>query len=212
VSRCLIIVVGAHPGHKYTEFTLCTVTVTLTFLSPPTHAHSLHIQISNYASTISPQTDAASKGYTQVMWLFGPDAEVTEVGTMNVFFVWTTREGKRQLVTAPLDGTILPGVTRSSALELARGWGDLEVVERVFTMGEVTEAIDEGRMLEAFGTGTAAVLSPIASVHFEGRDLNIPLDAEDPDALAGPVAQRMWDEITSIQYGKKESDWSVIVE
>ena len=118
-----------------------------------------------------------------------------------------------------------------------------QVTERVFTMGDIADAIDEGRMLEAFGTGTAAVLSPIASVHFEvrsldelhsfgcsilhsflahnsvvyslllqGRDLTIPLNAADPDALAGPVAQRMWDEITAIQYGKQDSDWSVVVE
>ena len=113
---------------------------------------------SNYASTISPQTAAANKGYTQVMWLFGEDAEVTEVGTMNVFFVWRNKvTGERELVTAPLDGTILPGVTRATALELARSWGDLQVTERVFTMGDITDAIDDGRMLEAFGTGTAAV-------------------------------------------------------
>jgi len=80
----------------------------------------------NYAPTIGPQTEAAEKGYSQVLWLFGEDDQVTEVGTMNMFTFWINEEGEKELVTAPLDGTILPGVTRDSILQLAREWGEFK--------------------------------------------------------------------------------------
>lgn len=66
-------------------------------------------------------------GYSQVLWLFGDDDQVTEVGTMNMFTFWVNEDGERELITAPLDGTILPGVTRQSILELARDWGEFKV-------------------------------------------------------------------------------------
>ena len=77
----------------------------------------------NYGPTILPQMEAAKKGYTQVLWLFGEDHQITEVGTMNLFFLWEKADGGQELVTAPLSrGDILPGVTRDSVLELCRGW------------------------------------------------------------------------------------------
>jgi branched-chain amino acid aminotransferase len=82
---------------------------------------------SNYAGGILPQALAAKKGYSQILWLFGD--QVTEVGTMNIFFFWINKQGKKELVTAPLDGTILPGVTRDSILSLARDWKEFEVSE-----------------------------------------------------------------------------------
>lgn len=166
----------------------------------------------NYAATIEPQMEAAKKGYTQCLWLFGDDAEVTEVGTMNFFVLWDRADGKRELVTAPLDGTILPGVTRQTVLDLARQWDEFEVTERIFTMKEFLNAVKEKRVVEAFGCGTAAVVSPVKAVHFEGTEYDIPLQPDDDTALAGELTQRVWDSITDIQYGAVDSPWSVVVE
>lgn len=165
----------------------------------------------NYAPTIAVQRAAAAKGYAQVLWLFGPERQVTEVGTMNLFVLWRRPgDGALELVTAPLDGTILPGVTRDSILALARGWGECGVAERAFTMPQLAEALDAGRVLEMFGAGTAAVVSPIRALHYEGRDRAVPVDA----ALgAGPLTRRLWQELLDIQYGRKEHEgWSVVVE
>ena len=155
---------------------------------------------------------AAEKGYSQVLWLFGDDLEVTEVGTMNMFVFWTNAEtGRKELRTAPLDGTILPGVTRQSVLDLAREWGEFDVVEETFTMPELALALDEGRVEECFGCGTAAVVSPICKIGFNGRDYDVPIDPDDDAALAGKLTQRVWDTICDIQYGRVESPWSVVV-
>mmetsp|Transcript_37170 Transcript_37170/g.61134 ORF Transcript_37170/g.61134 Transcript_37170/m.61134 type:complete len:405 (-) Transcript_37170:148-1362(-) len=171
---------------------------------------------SNYGPTIRPQHEAASLGYTQIMWLF-PDRQnddyfVSEVGTMNQFFFWKNKDGEQELITAPLDGTILPGVTRDSILTLVRDWGRFKVTERPFTMSEVIEAIEEDRMLESFGAGTAAIVSPVNRIGWKGKDYAIPLDREDPNANAGPLATELFNTILDIQYGKKEyKNWSVIV-
>src|ERR1051326_3483476 len=101
--------------------------------------------------------EAATRGFQQNLWLFGPEEYMTEVGTMNLFVAIKNKEGQKELVTAPLDGTILEGVTRDSVLGLARerlepqGW---KVSERKMTMKELAEAADDGRMLEVFGAGT----------------------------------------------------------
>jgi len=122
-----------------------------------------------------------------------------------VFFCFQTEDGKTELVTPPLDrGDILPGVTRDSILHLARGWGDDVVVsERFPTMTEIQKAADEGTLLEAFGAGTAAVVTPISCIQYKGKDIEIP--------ATGPMAKRVWNEITGIQYGTLEGPegWSV---
>ena len=109
--------------------------------------------------TLAAQAEAREQGFDQILWLFGPDGEVTESGASNFFVVWRPKEGgKLQLVTAPLDDKIiLDGVTRRSLLQLAweRLSEEVEVVERKFTIGEVKAAIDEGRMVEVFTSGTA---------------------------------------------------------
>lgn len=164
----------------------------------------------NYAPTIAPQMAAAAKGYTQVLWLFGPQREVTEVGTMNLFVHWKNSDGVEELVTAPLDGTILPGVTRDSIIHLAREEG-LTVSERTYTMDELAAACDDGRVYEAFGAGTAAIVSPINNVAYNGRDYAIPVD---PEEDAGPVALKMFKRLTDIQYGRVEGPpgWSVVID
>lgn len=121
----------------------------------------------NYGPSLLASDEARLRGFNQILWLFGSDCEVTEAGASNFFLVWKTKEGKVQMVTAPLgDQIILPGVTRRSVLELARErFGEeLEVVERKFFMQEVEEAVDEGRLIEAFAAGTAVSLTPFFSV------------------------------------------------
>jgi branched-chain amino acid aminotransferase len=128
---------------------------------------------------------------------------------MNFFVLWRTPSGRTELVTAPLDGTILPGVTRQSILDLARSWGEVDVSERKFNMVELAAAVREGRVLEAFGAGTAAVVSPVKMVRYNGVDYHIPLDPADPGAGAGPLARRMWAALGDIQYGRTPHEWSV---
>ena len=107
---------------------------------------------------------------------------------MNFMLLWVNEQGQRELVTPPLDGTILPGVTRQSILDLCRQWGEFAVVERRIPMAAVLKAASEGRILEAFGAGTAAVVSPVKLIHFNGVDITVPLDPSDPNAGAGACA------------------------
>lgn len=118
----------------------------------------------NYGPSLVAHQHALERGYDQILWLFGKEATVTEAGASNLFVIWRTREGVIQLVTAPLEGSvILDGITRRSILAFARsklspGYGDLEkidVVERTYSMKDIIEAIEEDRMIEAFAVGTA---------------------------------------------------------
>lgn len=133
----------------------------------------------NYGPSLLASDEARLKGFNQILWLFGPESEVTEAGASNFFLVWKTRERRTELVTAPLgDQIILPGVTRRSVLELARerlGEG-LEVVERKFVMREVEEAVEEGRLVEAFAAGTAVSLDDdLLLVSFLSLDFPSPI-------------------------------------
>ena len=169
----------------------------------------------NYAPCIVPQVQAATRGFHQNLWLFPERNEngemeeyVSEVGTMNLFCAMVNKmTGKKELVTAPLDGTILEGVTRDSILGLARerlvpeGW---EIAERKFTMKEMAEASDEGRLLEAFGAGTAAVVSPVRMISWSGRSVDCGLKEGEE---AGPITKRMKAWIEGIQYGDEDHPW-----
>ena len=165
----------------------------------------------NYAPCIVPQLEAATRGFQQNLWLFGEEEFVTEVGTMNLFVAMVNKEtGKKELVTAPLDGTILEGVTRDSVLSLAReklvpeGW---VVSERKYTMAEVEEASREGRLIEAFGSGTAAVICPIRSISWKGKMVGCGLSQHEE---AGEIAGKMKDWIMARQYGDEEHEWSYV--
>lgn len=164
----------------------------------------------NYAPCVVPQLEAANRGFQQNLWLFGSEGYITEVGTMNVFFVFQ-KDGHFELVTAPLDGTILDGVTRDSVLQLCRerlpkdSW---TISERKFTIHEVKERAAKGEVVEAFGSGTAAVVSPIKSIGFHGEDIKIPLAAGEAGKLTKDVAE--W--LRRIQYGLDTHDnWSRVV-
>jgi len=172
----------------------------------------------NYAPAILPQREAALKGYTQNLWLHGPEHYLTEVGTMNLFVVFRKDDGGYELVTAPLDGMILPGVTRDSVLTLARehsssshrlsGLPDnLTVSERSVTMREVKEASESGNLVELFGAGTAAVISPVERIGYLGQDIHVPTGEDG----MGPVSKAIWTELIGRQTGTIPSDWSVTV-
>lgn len=167
----------------------------------------------NYGPTIAPSRKAALQGCSQVLWLFGDDHQVTEVGAMNIFFcLRNPKDGSLELTTAPLTrGDILPGVTRRSILDLARSWGHLSgqkvtVSERWLTMPEVARAAKEGNLVEAFGAGTAVVISPVRSILYQGIDIVVPTGD-----TAGPMAAKLWKDLTDIQYGRIEHPWSVKV-
>ncbi|CCK69117.1 branched-chain-amino-acid transaminase BAT2 KNAG_0B06930 [Huiozyma naganishii CBS 8797] len=167
----------------------------------------------NYAPCIQPQLRAASKGYHQNLWLFGPEKYVTEVGTMNCFFVFENKtQNVKELVTAPLDGTILEGVTRDSILTLARARLDpteWQISERYCSIFEVRERAQRGELLEVFGSGTAATVSPIEEIGFEGGSIPVPLSEGEQ---SGPLTKDIARWIMEIQYGKsKFQDWSRIV-
>lgn len=161
----------------------------------------------NYAPCILPQKQAAAKGYQQNLWLFGPEHNVTEVGTMNAFFVFKHGNGAKELVTAPLDGTILEGITRDSILELARQRLDPNewiVSERYCTIHEIKDAADSGNLVEAFGAGTAAVVSPIKAIGWRGEDINVPLqEGKEAGELTETIAK--W--VQDIQYGVDDHPW-----
>ncbi|KAG8952010.1 hypothetical protein FRC04_005343 [Tulasnella sp. 424] len=171
----------------------------------------------NYAPCLIPQAEAMAQGYDQNLWLLGPEHYLTEVGTMNLFVVLKRDDGSVELVTPPLEDVILPGVTRDSVLALARDHAagklqlnlpsKLVVSERPITMGEVKEAADSGKLLEVFGSGTAAIVCPVKAIGYLGKDIQIPIGEQG----MGPVTKTILDEIVKRQLGVVESDWSVTV-
>ena len=146
----------------------------------------------NYAASLRASMDAAARGFDQVLWL---DAEqrkyVEEVGSMNMCFVV---DGK--VVTSPLRGTILDGVTRRSILTLVRDLG-MDVEERALTVDEIFDTIAAGRMTEAFGTGTAAVVSPVGQFTYRDRTATL------GSGQVGQLTLRLYDTLTGIQYGRR---------
>ncbi|QPG76062.1 Mitochondrial branched-chain amino acid (BCAA) aminotransferase [Brettanomyces nanus] len=165
----------------------------------------------NYAPSVKPQLEAAKRGYQQNLWLFGPEKHVTEVGTMNFFIAFKDSNGVKELVTAPLDGMILEGVTRDSILALCREKLDKKewkVNERYCSISEIEERAKKGEVVEAFGSGTAAVVSPVKEIGYNSEHISIPiLPGEEAGALTKQIAE--W--IAQRQYGIVESDWSRIV-
>ncbi|KAF2210109.1 hypothetical protein CERZMDRAFT_46048 [Cercospora zeae-maydis SCOH1-5] len=171
----------------------------------------------NYGPSLVAQGEARSRGFDQVLWLFGKECYVTEAGASNFFLVWRHGEsGKLQLVTAPLEERIiLEGVTRASILELAtsrlsKRYGELEeveVVEQRFTMEDVLCAIQEGRLVEAFAAGTAFFVAPVGLIHFRNQDLEVPMAEGETGAYAKAI--KSW--LVNIMYGKEEHEWGVLV-
>ncbi|XP_008282699.1 branched-chain-amino-acid aminotransferase, cytosolic [Stegastes partitus] len=158
----------------------------------------------NYGCSLSAQYEAEDHGCQQVLWLYGDDHQITEAGTMNVFLHWINENGEEELATPPLDGIILPGVTRQSILELTRQWGEFEVTERYITMDQLCSALKQQRVKEMFGSGTACMICPVGHVVYQGENLHIPhQDAQ--------LTSRIAKELTDIQYGRTPCDWTLLV-
>ena len=154
----------------------------------------------NYAASILAGEVAATKGYAQVLWLDGVEQRyIEEVGAMNMMFAY----GKK-IVTPMLNGSILPGITRNSVLTMAAQLG-YEVEEKKLAIDEVFADIKSGKCTEAFGTGTAAVISPVGELCWKDEKLTV------GDGNIGPVAQKLYDTLTGIQTGKlaDENNWIV---
>ncbi|MBI5020728.1 MAG: branched-chain amino acid aminotransferase [Ignavibacteriales bacterium] len=156
----------------------------------------------NYAGSMKAQSIAAKKGYVQVLWLDGVEKKyIEEVGAMNVFF-----KLKGEIVTPALEGSILPGVTRESVIFLLKHWG-MRVSERRISIHELNEAFTKGELEEAFGTGTAAVISPIGELNWNGSKMIL------NNGMTGEIAHKLYETLTGIQFGrvKDEFGWTVEV-
>ena len=147
----------------------------------------------NYAASLKAQEDAHEFGYSQVLWLDGVERKyIEEVGAMNVFF-----KINGEYVTPALQGSILPGITRMSCIELLKHWGE-NVSERRLSVDELAEAAENGSLEEAFGSGTAAVISPIGELHIGDRAYTI------NGGKIGDMSHKLYKELTDLQYGRSE--------
>ena len=155
----------------------------------------------NYAASLIGQDEAHKQNYSQVLWLDGVEQKyIEEVGAMNIFFVI---DG--EVITPMLQGSILPGITRKSSIELCKSWG-LEVTERRITIQEVADAYDNGKLDEVFGTGTAAVISPVGHLKWNDKVMEI------NDNKIGKISQKLYDTMTGIQWGRIEDKFGWTVE
>jgi branched-chain amino acid aminotransferase len=200
-SRYLFFIILGPVGRYYPEgFSPTRIYVTKSYVRAAKGGVGETKTGGNYAASLYAATKAQELGYTQVLWLDAAEHKyVEEVGTSNIFF-----QIDQELITPPLAGTIRPGVTRDSVLFLAREWG-LPVNERPITIDEVIKAAENGRLKEMFATGTAAVISPVGEIGYQERVIPV------ADGKTGPLAQRLYDEITGIQYGLKEDPYGWIV-
>ncbi|MDO5148361.1 MAG: branched-chain amino acid aminotransferase [Oscillospiraceae bacterium] len=151
----------------------------------------------NYAASLIGQDEAHKQNYSQVLWLDGVEKKyIEEVGAMNIFFIIDN-----EVVTPALQGSILSGITRKSVLELCKSWG-MKVSEKRITIQEVADAYDSGKLQEVFGTGTAAVISPVGTLKWGDKVMTI------NDNKIGSISQKLYDTMTGIQYGKIEDKFN----
>jgi branched-chain amino acid aminotransferase len=156
----------------------------------------------NYAASLRAQVKAHEEGYSQVLWLDGVHRKyIEEVGAMNIFF-----KINGAVVTPMLNGSILPGITRDSVIRLCKDWG-YEVQERLISIDEVYDAHKKGLLEEVFGTGTAAVISPVGHLRWGDHVMQI------NDGGIGKLSQKLYDNLTGIQLGDVPDiyDWTVEV-
>lgn len=209
--------VGVHPSHTYRFFVILSpvgsyykeginpvkIYVEDTYCRAVRGGLGFTKTAANYAASLKAQEVAEQRGYTQVLWLDGIEKKyIEEVGTMNVMFVING-----EVITPEINGSILEGITRMSSIELLRKAG-YTVTERRISIQEIVDAAKDGTLNEAFGTGTAAVISPIGELYFEGESIVI------NNGEIGPVSHTIYDTITGIQSGEKEDEmgWITLVE
>ncbi|WP_419182294.1 branched-chain amino acid aminotransferase [Paenibacillus radicis (ex Xue et al. 2023)] len=151
----------------------------------------------NYASSLKAQMEAKEQhNCSQVLWLDGIQRSyIEEVGSMNVFF-----KINGEVITPELNGSILEGITRNSVIHLLRQW-DIPVTERKISIDEIMRASDNGLLEEVFGTGTAAVISPVGGLYWNSRDIVI------NQGITGACSQKLYDTLTGIQCGKVQDEW-----
>ncbi|MBC2705627.1 branched-chain amino acid aminotransferase [Desulfobacula sp.] len=157
----------------------------------------------NYAASLIASEKAKKEGYAQVLWLDALERKyIEEVGAMNIFFLIDD-----ELVTPNLTGTILPGITRYSVISLAKNWG-MNISERKISIDEVFKAHEDGKLKEVFGSGTAAVISPVGEIKYGDKVISI------GDGTPGETAMKFYNALTDIQYGKAEDkeNWIEIID
>ncbi|KAJ9109802.1 hypothetical protein QFC20_003218 [Naganishia adeliensis] len=218
-SKALLFVIASPVGPYYaTGFKAISLQATTEYVRAAPGGTGGYKLGANYSPGVVPQVEAAKKGYAQNLWLHGPEHELTEVGTMNLFVVIENENGETELLTPPLEDLILPGVTRDSVLSIARDHvaGKIQVPglpesgfvvsERKMTMPRLQELAKAGKVKEVFGAGTAAIITSVDNIGYKGEDIPIPAG---PEGL-GPIAKAMLDRIQGIQTGKIEHEWSVV--
>lgn len=196
--------IGVHPSHSYKFIIICSpvgayypegvnpvkIYVEDEFVRATLGGTGFTKCGGNYAGSLAAQVKAEALGYTQVLWLDGVERKyVEEVGSMNVMF-----EIDDTIITAPTEGTVLPGVTRDSILHILRDWG-YKVEERHLAIEDLMKAGHDGTLQEAWGTGTAAVISPIGELYYKGDVVQI------NDFKTGSLTQKIYDTLTGIQWG-----------
>ena len=157
----------------------------------------------NYAASLLAGQEAIKKGFTQVLWLDGVEQKyIEEVGTMNIFI-----NLKNEIVTPRLNGSILPGVTRRSVIEILKEW-KMNIVERDISIDEVVDAYDNGNLVGVFGTGTAAIISSVGWLTYKSKQMIF------NDGKPGDLDLKLFNELTSIHYGLKDDThhWLMPVE
>ncbi|SHJ15463.1 branched-chain amino acid aminotransferase [Roseomonas rosea] len=199
------VMLGVHPAHRYTYFVICSpvgsyykegvkpvrILATDKYVRAVAGGLGEAKTAANYAASLAAQRDAERQGYTQVLWLDAIERKaIDEVGTMNIMM-----QIGDEVITPPLAGTILDGVTRNSILQLLRDWG-VKVSERRITIDEVMEAGRNGTLREMWGTGTAAVVSPVGELGYKGEKIVI------SNGQTGALTQKLYDAIVGIQYGR----------
>ena len=154
----------------------------------------------NYAASLVAGELAHKRGYSQVLWLDGVEKKyVEEVGSMNIFF-----KIRGELYTAPLLGSILPGITRDSIIRLAKEEFGINVREERLAIGDIFAENESGGLEEVFGTGTAAVVSPVGGMTWEGKDIVI------SGGNMGELTSKLYDKLTGIQYGREKDEFGLI--
>ncbi|MDB5415726.1 MAG: branched-chain amino acid aminotransferase [Rubritepida sp.] len=210
------VMLGVHPSSTYTYFVICSPVGAyykegvkpIRILVSDTRVRAVQGGLgeaktaANYAASLSAQMEAHAAGYTQVLWLDGVERKyIDEVGTMNIMM-----QIGDEVITPPLAGTILDGVTRNSCLALMRDWG-LNVSERKISIDEVMQAGRDGTLREMWGTGTAAVVSPVGELGYKGEKISI------GNGHTGMLTQKLYDAIVGIQYGTQADPhgWTSVV-
>ena len=160
----------------------------------------------NYVNGVMHTDRIRKQGYQHMLWTV--NGNITEAGRMNFFVVIKTEDGDIEIITPPLDGLIIPGITRESVLELVRSLPQYEVVERHITVDELVKALRDRRVVECFGTGSRRFVVPVQTLHIRGRDYELPLKLEN----CGRLAKWVYDQFKAIHRGITPHPWATAVE